>query len=193
MILRAFIAIEVPHFTQEAIYRLTTRLRQEYPTPGIRWVPINNIHLTLKFLGEVHSQNLNILAHSLDFEINQLEPFSIPFSETGVFPNIKKPRIIWIGLNNLPGLVNLISIIESTSSKLGYPREYRPFSPHITLGRVGDSFPPALLQKLVSDLSVVDITSIDPVIINSIKVFKSDLKPKGPEYTVIQSILFKDS
>jgi 2'-5' RNA ligase len=193
MILRSFIAIEVPHFIQQAIYRLTIRLRQEYPTPGIRWVPINNIHLTLKFLGEVPSQNLDILAHSLDFEINQLEPFSIPFSETGVFPNIKKPRIICIGLDYLPGLVNLFSIIESTSSKLGYPREDRPFSPHITIGRVGESFPPALHQKLLTDLSVVDITSIDPVLINSIKVFKSDLKPKGPEYTVIRSIPFKDS
>jgi 2'-5' RNA ligase len=193
MTLRVFIAIEIPFLIQNAIYRLTTRLRQEYPSPGIRWVPINNIHLTLKFLGEVPSQNLDILARSLDFEIKRLEPFSIPFSETGVFPNAKKPRIIWIGLNYLPGLADLISIIESTSSGLGYHTEERPFSPHITLGRVGESFPPTSYQKLLLDLSVVDISSINPVIINSIKVFKSDLKPKGPEYTVIHSIPFKNN
>lgn len=193
MILRAFIAIEVQQSIQEAIFKLTSKLRRDYPTPGIRWVSINNIHLTLKFLGEVPSQKLDILIQSLDFEIKQLEPFSIPFSETGVFPNVRRPRIIWIGLKYLPELVNLISIIESSSSKLGHPKEERPFSPHITLGRIGESFPVALHQKLLPELSVVDITSIDPVLINSIKVFKSDLKPKGPEYTVIRSFPFKDS
>lgn len=190
MKLRSFIAIEIPHLIQESIFALTSKIRQEYPKPGIRWVPINNIHLTLKFLGDVPLKNLELLKRSLACEINRLESFSIPFSKTGIFPNINKPRIIWIGFNHLQNMIELRELVEITASKLGFQTEGRPFFPHITLGRFSDNYSVTTIHSILSDLNALDLSFVDPVEINSIKIFKSDLKPKGPEYTIIHSIPF---
>lgn len=193
MIFRSFIAIEISPLIQSAISRQMTDLKKLFPNPDIRWVPTNNIHLTLKFLGDVSTQDLDILAKTLSAEINQLGSFSIPFSETGVFPNARKPRIIWIGLSYQTNLVSLHKIIEATTSRLGFPSEERSFSPHITLGRVSEKFTPANFQKLLDNLRSIDISSIAPISIDSITIFKSDLKPNGPVYSVLNTIPLMNS
>jgi 2'-5' RNA ligase len=188
--LRSFIAIEIPPTIQDAISCQTESLKGNFPTPSIRWVPSNNIHLTLKFLGETSPQNIDQLARSLEIEINQIEPFSIPFSETGIFPNVRKPRIIWIGLSHSPKLVIIHKLIESVTATFGFKREERSFSPHITLGRVNEIFPALNYKKLLEDIRSIDISIIEELEVKSVTIFKSDLKPKGPIYTAIHSIPF---
>lgn len=188
---RSFIAIEVPQKVQTAIFKMTSNLQQVYPIPIVRWVPEENIHLTLKFLGDIPAQKLERLAQSFAVETEQMPSFTLEFSETGVFPNLRKPRIMWIGLKKHPELENLYKVIESTSLVNGFPAEERPFSPHITLGRISDRFPLSELQKLCRDFCTLEAGTIDPIVINSIKVFKSDLKPNGPVYTLIHSVPFK--
>jgi len=188
MMIRSFIAIEISKSIQDAISRQIASLKQKYPNPGIRWVPSVNIHLTLKFLGEVSSQNLEILAKTIGDETKGLKPFSIPFLETGIFPNSRRPKVIWIGLSYQANLITLYKIIEAVSSSLGYQSEERPFTPHITLGRVGNDLSPITIQKMMEDLRSIDISSLEPVYIKSIKIFKSDIKLKGPVYSTIHTI-----
>jgi 2'-5' RNA ligase len=190
MMLRSFVAIELPAIIQDALARQTANLRQHYPKPEIRWVQPGNIHLTLKFLGESSPNDLDLLARSLDFEVSQIEPFTISFSEMGIFPNARKPRIIWVGISAPAILVTLHSKIEAITSKLGHQTENRPFSPHITLGRIGNSYPTLNLQKMLIDLGSINVALIDPVDISEIKIFKSDLKSNGPIYTAIHTIPF---
>ena len=190
MKLCSFVAIEIPSTTQDAIIKQTANLRQDYPKPDVRWVQTGNIHLTLKFLGDESPQNLKILARSLGFDAIKIEPFTISFSEMGIFPNARKPRIIWGGVSPPAILITVYNKIEEIASKLGHQPETRSFSPHITLGRIGNSFPMVNTKKMLMDFKSINLDCIDPLIISEIKIFKSDLKPGGPIYTSIHIIPF---
>ena len=191
MMLRSFLAIEIPPSIQGAISSQIESIKRNFPKPAIRWVTTGNIHLTLKFLGEASPRSLDQIASSVESEINQIKPFSIPFSEAGVFPNARKPRIIWIGLNNSKELDSIHKLIESVTISLGFQREERPFSPHITLGRVNDFFPATELGKLLTEIRSIDISLIENLEVKSVTIFKSDLQPKGPVYISTHSISLK--
>jgi 2'-5' RNA ligase len=190
MKIRSFVAIEFPSTIQDAIIWQTTILRKNYPNPVIRWVKPENIHLTLKFLGDLAKSDLDVLARSLTDEAKRVEPFSISFTNLGIFPNSKKPRIIWIGVNSPAILMEFQSKIESLTSRHGIHIEQRPFSPHITLGRISERNSLLNIDNLILDISSIKVSTIDNVNISSIKIFKSDLKPDGPIYTVISNIPF---
>jgi 2'-5' RNA ligase len=190
MTLRSFIAIEFPATIQDAIVRHTADLRQPFPDPAIRWIPPRNIHLTFKFLGGVASQDLELLARSLGEELGKMIPFQLSFERMGIFPNERKPRIIWIGIHTTSSLFSLHRKIELMATRLGHQAENRPFSPHVTIGRFGTTFLPGNIQKLLKILGSLDATLISPVEISSLIIFKSDLKPSGPVYTSLYTIPF---
>lgn len=190
MKIRAFAAIELPSLIQDAIVWQTTNLRKLYPNPVIRWVKPGNIHLTLKFLGDLTKTDLELLARSIAYEALQLETFSISFSNLGVFPNTRKPRVIWIGVNTPAILGEFQSRIEILSSRLGVQIGKRPFSPHITLGRIGNSNFIQNYENMIVELGSTIVSNIDTVDISAIEIFKSDLKPDGPIYTTIYNIPF---
>ena len=188
MKIRSFVAIELPPTTQEDIIWRTIHLREKYPYPLIRWVKLGNIHLTLKFLGDIAKKDLEILAGSIAHEASGIEPISISFSDVGIFPNILRPRIIWIGINSPARIVEFQSRIDNLTSSLGIQIEKRPYSPHVTLGRFGKSNSMLNSSNLIAELDSTIVNSIDSLKITSIKIFQSDLKPDGPIYTVIHNI-----
>jgi len=190
MKIRSFIALEFPSFIQDAIIWQTTNLIKQFPNPIIRWVKPGNIHLTLKFLGDIVQSDLEDLARSLANEAQRVKPFSISFTKLGIFPNPKKPRIIWIGVDSPPILGDFQSKIESLASRQGILIEQRPFSPHITLGRISDRNSFLNIENLIFGINSINVSTIEKVNINSIKIFKSDLKPDGPIYTAIYNIPF---
>ena len=188
MQIRSFIAIEIPDSIQLAIVRLTTKLRNHYPYPVIRWVNPANIHLTLKFLGNISISDLEKIARTIALDASLIAPFSITFSDFGIFPNARKPRIVWISTNSPPILKEIQSRIEVISSEYGIQKEIRPFSPHITLGRIGNYGTVQDFEHLSAELSSINPSVIDKISISAIKIFKSDLKPTGPIYTPIHNI-----
>ncbi|MFH2038931.1 MAG: RNA 2',3'-cyclic phosphodiesterase [Chloroflexota bacterium] len=188
MKIRSFVAIELPSTTQEEIIWRTTRLRELHPYPVIRWVKLGNIHLTLKFLGDITEKELAILANLIASEAAGEEPFSFSFSNLGIFPNIKRPRIIWIGIESPIRLIEFQRKIEDLTTNLGIPIDNKPFSPHITLGRFGKSNLMLNPGNLFTELDSTIVNSIDTVKITAIKIFQSDLRPDGPVYSVIHNI-----
>ena len=191
LMLRSFIAIEIPVEIQNAISHSTTALQRALPKPIIRWVSPQNVHLTLKFLGDVSPANLERLAEVLKIEAAVHGMFSMPVGGIGAFPTSRRARVIWIGLEAPPALVALQRGVEAASARLGYTREDRPFSPHLTIGRVGQNVTAADLQKIRTALDGTSVGSLGMVDVNAIHIFKSDLQPGGSVYSHLFALPMK--
>lgn len=186
-LLRAFIAVEIPPEIYQAIETKMAFLRSALNTSLVRWVPSTNIHLTLKFLGDTSPTNVELLAQMLSVETGQHQVFEIEFGGLGAFPNPKRPRVIWIRIQAPAGLKALQHGIEAASAKLGYPVEKRPFSPHLTIGRVKQNIHASGMQKIRTTLEETQVGSLGTAQITAVHLFKSDLKPTGAVYTKLFS------
>jgi 2'-5' RNA ligase len=186
-LIRAFIAAEIPNTIQTAIVAQTSRLRNTLGDNLIRWIPSQNLHLTLKFLGDIAGSHLDFLKQAIAQTAGASPAFDLQLSGFGSFPNLKLPRILWVGLHAPASLLSLQRSIESAVVKLGYKKEDRAFSPHLTIGRVRQNLSPAELQKIRTALESFQLGNIGTARVNSIHLFKSDLNPNGAEYTKLFS------
>ena len=184
-VLRSFIAIELPTALQNAVYQACLPLRQALDSRLIRWVPPQNLHLTLKFLGDVSPANLDLLKQMLKTEAERHVPFALEIGGLGSFPNPKRARVIWVGIQAPSGLMTLQHNIEKAAARLGYSSEERSFSPHLTVGRVGQHAGPADQQKIRTLLESAQIGAIGQTQVTSVCLFSSDLKPTGAVYTLL--------
>ena len=182
-LLRAFIAVEIPSEIHQAIDTKTAQIQATLNPALVRWVPTSNIHLTLKFLGDISPANVEMLAQMLTVEVSQHQAFEIKFGGLGAFPNPKRPRVIWIGIQAPAGLESLQHGIEAAAATLGYPNEKRPFSPHLTIGRIKQNVGSAGMQKIRNALEETKVGSLGTAQVTSVHLFKSDLKPTGAVYT----------
>lgn len=189
--LRAFIAIDLPQIIQNAVEKETARLQKIIGTDAIRWVPIQNIHLTLKFLGAVPTNHLDFLKQMLTQIADSHAAFDLQIGGFGSFPNFKLPRVLWLGVNASAGLASLQKNVENESARIGYEKEARAFSPHLTLGRVRQQIHPNDLQKVSSLLSSFQVGKIDSAKVDSVHLYQSDLHAEGSIYTKLFSVKLK--
>jgi len=185
--LRAFIAIELPGDLQIEITQLIGRLKYKAGKSSVRWVSVENIHLTLKFMGDISFSAVATIQDLLNIEVALHQTFTLEIGRVGAFPNQKRPRVIWLGVDLPIELASLQRGIESALTKLGYPPEERPFSPHLTLGRVRENASTSELAALTSTLKDVKIGYLGKVSVDKIHLFRSDLKPGGSVYTRLSS------
>jgi 2'-5' RNA ligase len=185
-LLRAFIAIEIPPEIKKAISAQTASLQQNSGR-AVRWIAPENIHLTLKFLGEISPANLQMLTQTLQAECIEHSPFDITVASLGSFPNPRRPRVIWIGLDIPPELNRLQRNIESVTSRLGYTTEDKPFAPHLTIGRVREQASTAEIQSLRTALENTQVGKLGTFSVHTVYLYKSDLRPSGPIYSRLSS------
>jgi 2'-5' RNA ligase len=193
MMLRSFIAIETPVEIQNAIAQTAAPLKNLLPKSLVRWVPPQNAHLTLKFLGDISPANLERLAEVLKAEAASHDVFSISIGGLGAFPNQRRARVIWMGLEAPPALAALQHGVEAAAAKLGYPLEERPFSPHLTIGRVAQTASVSDLQLIRSALESTKVGILGTIRVQAIHIFKSLLQPGGPVYTVLYTLSMKST
>lgn len=181
--IRTFIAISIPPVFQSVLELAIRQLKEQLSGFPVRWVPVRNIHLTLKFLGNVSEDSLDAIQAALAEEVIQHKSFVISLDQAGAFPSQKRPRVIWIGITGKPELKSLARGIDQQMKMLGYPSEDRPFSPHLTLGRVKQ-------QVFTGDFKLLDDAiqnlKIDSTINNrvtEVHLYRSDLTPAGAVYT----------
>jgi 2'-5' RNA ligase len=181
-LLRAFIAIEIP---PEIKQRIAAEIASLHNGAGraVRWVATENIHLTLKFLGEISPSNVDLLSQAIQSECDQHTPFEISVEGIGCFPNAHRPRIIWIGLKIPAELNRLQHKLETATARLGYPAEDKAFSPHLTIGRLREQATATELKTLQSALEKLHLGLLGTFTAPAVHLFKSDLKPSGPVYT----------
>lgn len=159
-------------------------LKQDIPTRMVRWVRPEGIHLTLKFLGDVPLNTIDQISATLKRICIDHVPFKVRVSEFGCFPNFRRPRILWIGVQDLSTrLSDLHGEIETGLSKLGFEREARHFHPHLTIGRVKRVRDHVEFQRLATALEDVKIGDIGQLHVNDVSLIKSDLKPAGAVYS----------
>ncbi len=170
----------MPPEVKTALYQKTEALREQLP--AVRWVPLENLHLTLKFLGDTPSNKISTLETALQEAVSPCQKFDLKAVGVGCFPNPKRPRVIWVGLEGgIDPLKRLVAQIENKIAPLGYPTEKRPFSPHLTIGRVKEG------QKIGEALSTFNVGEIAVWANEKVHLMQSTLKSSGAEYTALFS------
>jgi RNA 2',3'-cyclic 3'-phosphodiesterase len=193
-LLRTFIAVEIPTHIQQAIQQKTEPLRKSLGTGLVRWVQTHNVHLTLKFLGDVSPANVDILTQMLQAEADSTSVFEIQINGAGSFPSLRRPRVLFVGIQASAGLEALYRGIESACGRLGYKADAnggRSFAPHLTIGRVKPEASRIDQQRIGDALAGLKIDSLDIARVDSVHLYKSELKPSGPVYTKIFSAPLK--
>jgi 2'-5' RNA ligase len=181
--LRLFIAVELPAEVVDVLEKTQSDLKRVMPSRVVRWTRPEGIHLTLKFLGDVASDQVDDLQKGLLDATSGHDPFTLGVEGLGCFPNSKRPRVVWIGVGgDTRKLVALQKSVEQYIAPLGFPTEDRPFSPHLTLGRIK--------QASRDDIARVGqiVEARGPALsarwrVESISLMRSQLKPDGAVYT----------
>jgi len=192
-LLRAFIAVDIPPKIQQAIHQAISSLRGEVGAL-IRWVPPDNIHLTLKFLGDISPASVDAMIQMLRVEADSCPAFDVHIGGLGSFPSPKRARVIYIGIQAPAELEAMVRGIESASRRLGYESDAsgeRGFSPHLTIGRVNQKISAVEGQKIRRALEAAKIDSLGTARVDSVQLYKSELKPTGSVYTKLFSAPLK--
>jgi 2'-5' RNA ligase len=181
--IRTFVAVEMPEKVREQFREVQAQLRQA--DAHVKWVEPHNIHVTLKFLGEVSEEELEKVYAGVTEGVETCAPFEIDLAQLGAFPNLRRPRVVWIGIESgKEKLIELQKKVEECISQHGFPREKRSFSPHITIGRVKS---PRGVDDLVNALKVTAYTS-ESFEVDEVVVMESTLTPEGPIYSPLRRV-----
>ena len=182
-LIRTFVCIELPGEVQDRIDTLQSRLKAA--KADVSWVRPNMIHLTLKFLGEVPASRIGSICSSVERTIQNVRSFSIEVGGTGCFPSLRNPRVLWIGIVSPAVELNrLQASIASDLESSGFRKEERPFSPHLTLGRVRSQFN---ARKLGDELIQLGFEKVSFEVLR-IVVMRSDLKARGAVHTPLATL-----
>ena len=151
----------------------------------MNWDRPEKIHLTLKFLGHIAAEDVARISEALTAAARAVAPFSFSVTELGCFPNFKRPRVVWAGVaaSDAPRVIELQKTVEVELVRLGYPREDRPFSPHVTMGRVRREVHPAEAAKVGQAVRTEAAAQFGNQAVNQIVLVKSDLQRGGSIYT----------
>ena len=189
MSLRLFSALELPTPITENLAALSDRLREQMPRQSVRWVQPRNIHLTLKFYGEVKPEKVAALQESLTQAVLGRAPLTLALNGLGLFPNAVRPRVVWVGLSGqLEALGALQTAVEQGAAGLGFPPEARAFAPHLTLGRVTENLRPPDWPRLGAALRALTFAP-QTFTVEQVALIRSELKPAGSVYTRLFSAL----
>ncbi len=175
--MRLFIALPLDQSVEEQLGKIILLLRQK--GGAVRWVAPKNIHMTLRFLGDTEESLVTSLRDIIDRHAGQFEIVTSQIDRVGVFPNLNRPNVIWVGLQEKADLLaELANRIEGSVRELGFEPDRKPFKPHITLGRVKDSRDLSGLTNFIRSYHLEPI----PLKLDRIVLFKSTLTPQGPIY-----------
>lgn len=182
--LRTFIAFKLPEKIVVAIGNVQERLKP-YGF-GVRWVKPENIHLTLKFLGNTQKSDTETIGEAIYESAKSFVPISLTAKGIGAFPGIQRPRVIWVGISGqLTTLQELQTALDEKLEFMGFPREKRPFKGHLTLGRVKGRIEPKRFHAALRDAGAFEPESF---VVDTLVLYQSELKPTGAVYTSLYGI-----
>jgi len=176
--MRTFIALDLTEETKQELTRLQSGLKKSQA--DVKWVNPQNIHLTLKFLGEISEQQVNQVKEVLDRISSQFKPYEITLSGIGAFPKVENPRVIWVGIESGKNETKKIAEILSVElEKAGFQKEDREFKSHLTVGRVRS---PKNKDNLKTAIQSISFSPQAKIPIDYITLYQSTLTPQGPIY-----------
>jgi RNA 2',3'-cyclic 3'-phosphodiesterase len=184
---RVFCAIELAKTTRQLVLRHIAALQQAVPDAHASWAREANLHLTLKFLGEIPQPSVEHFSTAAARAVAGLTPFSIGLEHTGAFPKHGQPRVLWIGINDPTGeLGELYARLEEESAHAGFARGTRPFHPHLTVARLRK---PLQARKLAAAHKQLEFELVK-IAVSELLVIRSELSGEGSKYTVVSRHAF---
>ena len=188
---RAFIAVELPAPVKSALKELQNSLSSASRAP-VKWVNPENIHLTLKFLGNVPVDQIAPIAAAMKEATGDIHPFTLRLSGLGAFPSLRKVQVIWVGVGGaLDFLQTLVGRLENDLEVLGFAREGRAFTPHLTLARVQEKAAFLEMQELGLSLGRQRFEGGQIIPVEAVNLMRSQLSREGPTYSCLESIRLK--
>ncbi len=182
--MRLFVALDLGESVRAAILAFCEKLRRALP--AARWVRPEGIHVTLKFIGEVEEDRVAPIQSALE-KIHSAAPVEMIFRGTGFFPNERRPRVFWVGIDASPKLPQIASEIEARLEPFGIARETREFRPHLTLARFDDF---RSIEKLHAPLRESGAQEFGAVKTSDMHLYQSKLGPNGAQYTRLATFHF---
>ena len=184
--IRTFIVLELP----PSVISLLAKVQEDLKSMRLRakWVRPENIHLTLKFLGNINSADIDKIGGAMMETVDDFVGIDLVARGVGVFPEIKRPRVIWVGLGGqIQSLFTMQRLLEDNLAGLGFKKEKKPFKGHLTLGRCRQTINPNTIRQFLREYA--DLAS-EKFTARRIILFKSDLKPTGPVYSQLRQAVF---
>lgn len=180
--IRSFLAVEIPLSNKEKILKLINSFNEKSGSL-IKWVSKDNLHITLKFIGELNTDHISTIQNSLTERLSSVPAFDMHINGLGVFPNSRKPRIFWLGFDQNKNLDRMVSIIENCAVNLGYEANDKPFSPHLTIGRARRDISSSDLISFTKNFQNHKLEVIPDFKVSHVTLFKSELTREGPLYS----------
>ena len=179
---RTFCAFELPESLRARIDQHSQLVREAVPEAAASWSRSENIHLTVKFFGNVDQQRVPVISAVAAHVATEFSPIQIEVGKTGVFPRPSRPQVLWIGIHDpSQALANLHKQLENQLAPEGFPKEDRAFRPHLTTARIRKPHDAAKLAQthLETKFDTVEIS------LNELVLFRSELSSRGSKYTAI--------
>ena len=181
--LRTFIALPLPEEWGQALATVIDGLRDAAPR-GVRWVDPKGTHLTLRFLGATKSSLAPRIVEGLQTEFAGAVSPTLQLSRLGTFPAGGNPRVLWAGVaGEMDLLTDLYERAQSVVCDLGWPRETRPFRPHLTIGRVRDRVAATQRRAIADAVDASDVPTVPRWTANRVRLYRSELTPNGAIYS----------
>jgi 2'-5' RNA ligase len=188
---RSFIAIELPEAVKTGLKQLQTELtlpRYSF----VKCVAPEGIHLTLKFLGNIPAKKVTDITGVMVQASQEVSPFQLQITEVGAFPNMKRPRVLWVGIKGeVDKLVGWQQRIDNGLVPLGFPKEARPFTPHLTLARLRENCSPGDTLQFGEMLASSHVEVDYHFTVNSLNLMRSQLFPTGAVYSSLAEVQLK--
>lgn len=177
---RVFCAVELPTEVRARLEEHVRRLRTDVPDVAASWSRVENIHLTLKFFGNVEVQRIQKISEAAERAVREFSTFQISVGGTGVFPRPSRPQVLWIGVADPSGQLSALQKrLENECAAEGFPKEDRAYKPHLTIARLRK---PEGSRRLAEAHLAMRFEPVE-IGVNEIVVFRSELSPKGSRYT----------
>ncbi len=191
-VIRTFIAVDLPSSVLDALGQISAQLQSKLPDTAVRWVNVEKMHLTLKFLGDVSLENVGMVERILKSEAAKRPVMEIGIGRIGAFPKMRHPRVIWIGVEAPSELFDLRRGIEDGVARLGYNYDKYEFTPHLTLGRISRKASATDVRNVGNVLHDYHVGFLGVARIDAVHLYRSDLHPDGATYTRLFSANLTD-
>ena len=179
---RLFCAFELPEALRHSIAEHGRKVREAVPDAAASWIRPENVHLTMKFFGNVDPARAPVISAAAACVVKEFSPIQIEVGKTGVFPRPSRPQVLWIGVEDASGaLLKLQQRLEDEFAVAGFPKEDRAFRPHLTIARIRKTQNADRLAQIHLGLPFSGV----PVRLDELILFRSELSPKGSKYTAI--------
>ena len=181
--MRLFVALNLPAEVRAAIHAAAEPMRRALPS-GVAWAPVDKLHVTLQFLGDVDPSAIAPLREAVYGGGRRSNPLQLMATSLGAFPDMRRPRVLWAGIVANPALSVLYQTLTDATARLGFQLEARPYHPHVTLGRVrvGARIDERVLETVVGAASFEIVAEV-----GSVDLMESAIGPGGARYRLVAS------